>query len=130
MIDELIDMWNPTVERCGVILPGGEVREVRNFAVDLGYGGGEFAMKTKHVQEAMGSVPLDRLMGMWHTHPSNSPRPSDADVSGWPVLPRFASYLVVTSRVVTEWKLVGPKPVLVSNRSRSSVARRVSQTPG
>ena len=122
VIDELVSMWNPTVERCGIILEGGEVVEVLNYAVMLSGGHSEFAMRVGDVMEAAGDA---KVVGVFHTHPRNTCRPSKADIAGWP---EVEEYYIVTELEVMEWKLVGDRPVLVA-RTKPEMADSVRQAP-
>jgi proteasome lid subunit RPN8/RPN11 len=118
---DLIRRWSPLEERCGLITASGEIVDIVNYAVEIGLGSAEFAMLNSDVEQALGGRSLH---GIFHTHPSNSPKPSALDVAGWPA--GNLAYYVVTQTTVTEWKLVGSKPALIA-RAESKVDRRVLQ---
>ena len=114
----MLSMWNPSVERCGIVMNDGEVREVLNYAIMLEAGQCEFAMRTDDVMR----VRRDgEIRGIFHTHPSNNPRPSLLDIAGWPMVPE---YYVVTEHEVSRWKLVGSNPILIA-QTRSSLDNSV-----
>lgn len=120
LTSELLKRWNPEEERCGVVLDTGEVVDVLNYAKKLSAGKSEFAMRNKDVRKAVGD---GIIRGVFHTHPSNTARPSEKDIAGWPGVPE---YYIVTQNSVTEWKLVGSHPVLVA-RAGSALDHRVRQ---
>ena len=46
------------------------------------------------------------VLGIFHTHPKDVPRPSPRDIVGWPNPKLKWRYFVVTSNEVLEWELV------------------------
>lgn len=116
MLDELLGFWNDSVERCGIVLSGGAVVEIPNQASMLEMSSrSEFAMLRKDVSDAI--LPGNSICGVFHTHPSNVNRPSTMDIAGWPV---GVDYYIVTEGLVTEWKLVGSRAILISRQGAGS----------
>lgn len=115
---ELLSFWNSDSERCGIILNTGRVIEIYNAAHEASFTTkSEFAMRSDSVWNA---VPEGcSIRGIFHTHPNCSERPSTLDIAGWPV--GVPEYYIVTRTSVTEWKLVGSKPILIA-RAGSTLA--------
>lgn len=111
-LEEMISYWNPDEERCGLVVDG-LVVEVRNYASKMETAKAEFAMRRKDVLSVVGD---GTIQGIFHTHPSNSNRPSQLDIAGWP---EGLDYYIVTETAVTEWKIVGSNPVLVARTGSS-----------
>ena len=127
-VDDMLALWNSESERCGVILRGDRVVEIDNYVRKIGLGEAEFLMRKSHVKKALKPEGMDAIVGIFHTHPKNTERPSRQDVAGWPALEGVA-YYIVTQNKVLEWKLVGANPVLVA-QAGSSLVGRVPQVTG
>lgn len=96
----LLDDYGP--EQCGYVLDDYTIVVVKNVS-ELPKESFEFDPG----QQA--NIVRDlrcRLIGMFHTHPKGSPRPSDKDRLNWPQIPSF-KYWIVAMGQVYEWEKHG-----------------------
>ena len=117
---ELISLWNSSVERCGYVMDTGEVVEAKNIASDPSK---NFCMDIDDLIEIFCGKDPRKVVGMFHTHPSNSTSPSKTDIIGWPGS-RNLRYWIVTNDGVFEWEKDdrgGVRPVHLGSTLASSV---------
>lgn len=50
-------------------------------------------------------IEEQKVIGVFHTHPTNVPWPSPEDISGWPNLALGWRYWIATNHEVVEWSL-------------------------
>ncbi|QNJ55320.1 metalloprotease [Gordonia phage LittleFella] len=101
----MIAHWDEHVEHCGIITVDEEVIQIDNVAEEAG---GEFAMLEEDIFAA---CPLDRIAGVWHTHPSNADYLSEGDINGFfhAYKTQHAMgklrYFIVTQGGLSEWTI-------------------------
>ena len=86
-------------ESCGFVLDSGLIIEARNIASRPT---AEFEIDPETHMDVI-LKHRKNILGVWHTHPSNTPSPSRGDVVGWPGVPEW-SYFIVTRDLVAEWR--------------------------
>lgn len=91
--------WRPDIEECGLVLLDGTVIPMTN-----GHDTPEkaFGLLNEEVEPIIRKHGIDFILGIFHTHPSNTDRPSELDVQGWPDSPGLR-YFIVTESSVAEW---------------------------
>lgn len=108
--ESLLPLWNPDFEVCGLVLDDWTFYAIRNvhprpernfqFCIaDL-----DTFIKVSHI---------DRVIGIYHSHPSNDPNPSADDMAGKPDMEGLR-YWIVTQNQVVEWSLCDSAPVRIS----------------
>ena len=116
--EKMLEYWGPFTERCGYIFRSGEIIEIPNTAINPRR---TFSMDLADLLSAFRGKDPSQVVGIFHTHPSNSPSPSKEDVQGWPEQ-RGLRYLIVTKDDIFEWtkdvsgsvRPVGNGPALVA----------------
>ncbi len=83
-------------EACGFVMRDGEICEIANVAAD------PFDTFSMDLHQIGREVDVRRIAAIWHTHPGNDPRPSEADLEAirlcqW-------GYLIVTTTQVRCYK--------------------------
>lgn len=117
MKDELLNFWNKFTERCGYVLRDGTIIEIPNNSRNPRR---SFKMDLDDLITAFRNHNPRNVVGIFHTHPSNSPKPSREDIAGWPS--ESIKYWIVTENAVYEWakdvsgsvRLVGNGPTLAA----------------
>lgn len=90
----------PEEERCGYVLDDWSIVLVRNVAENPVR---EFQFDPEQQYRIVKAL-RPRILGMFHTHPSGSHRPSQRDIESWPSIPGFR-YWIGTQDEVTEWSI-------------------------
>lgn len=98
--DSLLPLWNDTFEVCGLVLKDGAIYPVRNVHE---HWEANFQFSIEDLDKFMDSHRYEEVLGIYHSHPSNNPLPSQKDVLGWPKGGDLR-YFVITKDRVTEWK--------------------------
>lgn len=96
------------VEVCGLITEQMEIHYIanvhefprENFYMDHA----EFTETVRQIMEGK----KDKILGVFHTHPTGIVWPSPRDIVGWPNPDLGWRYFIVTARDVIEWALVTP----------------------
>lgn len=96
----LVPLWNDQFEVCGVVLKDYSVYAIRNTH---GYPEKNFRFDPEDIDRLLEKYSYRDILGIYHTHPSNNPRPSANDVSGWPK-GEGLRYWVVTETSAYEWE--------------------------
>lgn len=91
---------SPQEERCGYVLDDWTLVLVRNLAENPER---EFQFDPDQ-QFRIVKAMRPRIIGMFHTHPSGSYRPSQKDKESWPPMEGFR-YWIGTSKEVAEWEM-------------------------
>lgn len=91
---------SPDEERCGYVLDDWTIVLVRNLAENPER---EFQFDPDQ-QFRIVKAMRPRIIGMFHTHPSGSHRPSQKDIDSWPPMDGFR-YWIGTSKTVAEWEM-------------------------
>lgn len=107
----ILDCHTSSSERCGFILDNGEIHYITNVHA---YPKSNFFMDEDEVVEFLEylqgennvSKPEKNIVGVFHTHPNNTPWPSPRDIVGWPNPELKFRYWIVTNFEVIEWALV------------------------
>lgn len=86
-------------EVCGFILRGWHYLPITNIS---GNPRRTFVMEPLEMMEVLRSV-AEEVLGVYHSHPGGSPRPSDTDIEAWRY-PQFR-YWIVTYRDAYEWRI-------------------------
>lgn len=83
------------LEACGFIMDDGEIIEIRNVSLAPMR---HFKMDTGQMGEKLRGR-VDSIHGIWHTHPSGNPHPSETDLDGIKLgaIQRNWSYYIVTA---------------------------------
>lgn len=111
----ILDCHTSSKERCGFIFSDGEIYYITNvhaephanFFMDQG----EILEAVEYLEECNNvSKSKKSILGVFHTHPNNTPWPSPRDIVGWPNPELEFRYWIVTNYEVIEWQLV-QKPV-------------------
>lgn len=98
--DSLLPLWNDSYEICGLVLKDGAIYPVRNVHEELE---SNFQFSIEDLDKFMDGHKYEEVLGVYHSHPSNNPLPSQKDVLGWP-RGGGLRYFIVTRERVTEWK--------------------------
>lgn len=98
--DSLLPLWNPMHEVCGLVLKDGTIFPVRNVHDEWE---SNFQFSIEDLDKFMDGHKYDEVLGVYHSHPSGSPLPSQKDVLGWPKGGGLR-YFIITNDRVTEWK--------------------------
>lgn len=90
----------PYEERCGYVLDDWSLVLIRNAAENPLR---EFRFDEEQQFRTVKAL-RPRIIGIFHTHPSGSHRPSRMDIEAWPSIPDFR-YWIGTIDEVTEWSM-------------------------
>lgn len=115
---------DPDKEICGLILDNGAVHPILNVHPNPQ---STFFMDPMQQLEAL-EIFGDRIIGMYHSHPSFNPDPSDTDKLGWP--PAGWQYWIIVGRIIFEWEKDGDELTIAGSQEaefRSNLARSVPQ---
>lgn len=93
-------LWNNHTEVCGLVLQDHTIYAVNNVATEADRA---FEFSIPDLNQFMKNHKVSDVLGVYHTHPSNSIWPSDADIAGWPSGENLR-YWIVTQQAVTEWE--------------------------
>lgn len=89
-------------EACGFILDDGEIVEIANIHPDPLRG---FSMSGQDILNKLDKESLSRIIGIWHTHPKGTIKPSKTDIhairSG-AILKNWV-YFIATKDQVSQW---------------------------
>ena len=106
-VEELLDEWDAEViEQCGFIDSEQDIWFVDNSHNNPRQ---NFLMNEKHMAETLQTIynkEKRKVLGIFHTHPTNIPWPSPRDIVGWPNSKLNWRYFIVTQKEVGEWKLI------------------------
>lgn len=90
---------SPRREICGFVMKNWDIVPCDNVS--------PFARKMFEIDPAfqleLVKTQRNNILGIYHSHPGQNPRPSITDVNGWPSFPN-ARYWTVVNRGVFEWR--------------------------
>lgn len=119
---------DPTREVCGLILKNQTVHPILNIAQKPEH---RFEMDPIQQLEAIQAFSAeklgDQIMGMYHSHPSGNPVPSNTDKEGWP--PEGWGYWIISAGKVVEWRLEGGRLFRVKSQEADSTRKLVGTLP-
>lgn len=98
--EALLPLWRPDVEVCGLVLKDGQVFQIANVHEEPR---ANFQFSLDDLERFCVSHTYNDVEGIFHTHPSNNPLPSEKDVAGWPAGHELR-YWIVTEEHVAEWR--------------------------
>lgn len=111
MLDKnLLSLWVPTHERCGVILNDGTIKELVNLS--------ECPAKEFRMDLDSAGVPKQDIIASWHTHCHGSANLSVDDYAGFQAQPELEHYVVGKDEV---WRYIvdGTKVYLYDDETGS-----------
>ena len=86
-------------EQCGFILDGWGIRPMVNWAYEPRRNF-KFMYTEQHDVVDSGA----NIIGIYHTHPGGTSRPSQNDIEGWPMVNgEGCRYWIATSEALSEW---------------------------
>lgn len=91
--------WDPHTEHCGLILKNQVVYPLRNVSDQPDC---SFEFCEDELKELYQKGQDFQALGVYHTHPRNSPRPSTSDIAGWPKR-HGIHYWIITREAAWEW---------------------------
>lgn len=96
----LVPLWNYGYEECGLVLKNKTIFSIQNVHAEP-YSNFQFSIDD--LERFCNEHNYSEVLGVYHTHPSNSPVPSHKDVEGWPKGGELR-YFIVTEKDVYEWR--------------------------
>lgn len=81
----LLEYWNSTTERCGVILSSGQILELKNVHETPDNG---FSFSSEVFES------YSEVVATWHTHPNGHPNLSVEDYKSFLTQPKLFHYIV------------------------------------
>lgn len=92
-------------EVCGFITSSWQLNFITNVHQDFKH---NFRMHEQQYADAIKRIYAsnEQVLGVFHTHPSNDPRPSYGDIQGWPNKDLHWRYWIATAVDVFEWEYV------------------------
>ena len=103
---DLLNLWVDHIERCGFILQGGQVVEVRNTHENpnLGFRMAEADMKMYE----------DRIITTWHTHPQSGPNLSVPDYFLFCQFPQW-EHVIISEYSFRIYRAIGSRVLICEN---------------
>lgn len=106
----ILDCHTSNKERCGFLLFDGEIFYITNVHDEPH---ANFFMDPDEVLSFIDQLEREeghegiaqKILGVFHTHPNNTPWPSPRDIVGWPNPILGFRYWIVTNYEVIEWTL-------------------------
>lgn len=99
--DALLPLWNDQFEVCGLVLDNWTIYAIRNDHCNPEH---NFSFDIGELDGFVRAFSMNRVRGVYHTHPNNIPVPSKDDVLGQPRMQGLKNYIVTESNVV-EWRI-------------------------
>ena len=112
---------NNRVEVCGFIDTSYRIHFITNQHEDPAH---NFIMDQDEVRRTIERIVVanEKILGVFHTHPSGHGRPSANDIEGWPNKDLGWRYFIATSSDVYDWEAVN-QPVHKSHMAGIPVRR-------